>query len=137
MSKQTGFFPPEQLESRDPRADEVLVREAAARRREREKRKQLKQQMVTRQSFFGPVTKSAYEWKKFDAKQTTIQAKSLAPKETKKPKKKFPKPRQGFFKMYLTKRGWVTSPEFHPKYMTDEKAAARKMVNDALNEGAP
>lgn len=36
MLKLDGFFPPEQLESRDPRGAEVLVLEVAARRREKE-----------------------------------------------------------------------------------------------------
>ena len=99
MTKPEGFFPAEQLESRDPRGAEVLIRERAADQRDERQRKLLKETMVTRQGLFGPVTKSAWEWKQFDRKLTTIPAiKTKAKQRTRRrSKRRDRKPRQGFF----------------------------------------
>jgi hypothetical protein len=95
MRKPKGFFPEEQLESRDPRRAALLVRKREVEKREREL---LKEKMVTRQSLLGPITKSAWEWKQHDKKQTTIRAvTSKAKAKTKKAKKQGRKPPQGFF----------------------------------------
>jgi len=73
-----GFFSDEELEKMRNSENAKADRERKARHeafqaprkaKEAEERRAMKKRMVTRQGFFGPVTKTAWEWKLLDKKK--------------------------------------------------------------------